>query len=1052
MNRALKALFSMQFAVILFLIFAISCAVATFIENDFGVETSWAVVYDAAWFEAVQVLLGINLLANIFRFKIYKKEKLPSFIFHVGFLLILLGSGLTRYVGFEGLMQIREGKIENKIMSGDPYVQAYAYVGDKTYSVKKRKLISKISDNSFDMSLDVEGKKADIRFKRFIQGATQKIVDDPKGEPIVSLVTTDGEMAKGVILQDKNIHDSGRAIFSLNKQINNFKPVVNLYLKEGKAYFKPSQNMEWYKMSDHSSGKLKRSQEYKLEKDIYYMINGMSFALKSMSPKGKIKVVSSNDLSDNAGSGSKPDAIVCDVSFDGEKKEIIMYGRGKGSRGLPVAEKIGGVDFKFIWGSYPIEIPFAIKLKDFQLERYPGSMSPSSYASEVVLIDKEKGIEKDFKIFMNHVLDHRGFRFFQSSYDQDEKGTILSVNNDPGKLPTYLGYILLGVGFFLIFLSPKSRFRKLAHLIQKDIDRKKAGSLTASLAFLIFSVFMTPHTANAEDIQPLKDFIKKYDKKHAANFGKLIVQGYDGRMKPLDTLSSEILSKTSKKRSFFGLDSNQIILGMMSSPQLWQKLPIIKIKHSKIKKIIGINENQGYAAFSDFFDYSKQNPYKLGKYSEEANRKRPIERNRFDKDILKADESLNVSYMVYSGEVFKIFPKKNDPGKKWFSPKNAISTFDKEDSENIKSMLLSYFGGVEKGVKSGDWFEADKGIEKIRSYQYEYGQDVIQEDSRIDAEIFSNKVDIFPRLVPFYLLSGFTLLIFIFIQMAKPKTSLKLLTRIVLAIVAISFLVHTFGMGLRWYVADHAPWSNSYESMLYISWSIALAGIVFAKRSIISLSLTAILAGISLFVAHLSWMDPQITNLVPVLKSFWLSIHVSVITASYGFLGLSSILGFFTLILFIMSGSDKNDTKNKQIQRNIIESTRINEMSMILGLCLLTLGNFLGGVWANESWGRYWGWDPKETWSLVSILVYVAVVHLRFIPKFNNQYSFAVASTISYASIIMTYFGVNFYLSGMHSYAAGDPVPIPSFVYYTIFIVFAVIVFAFPNRKISSKL
>lgn len=218
------------------------------------------------------------------------------------------------------------------------------------------------------------------------------------------------------------------------------------------------------------------------------------------------------------------------------------------------------------------------------------------------------------------------------------------------------------------------------------------------------------------------------------------------------------------------------------------------------------------------------------------------------------------------------------------------------------------------------------------------------------------------------------------------------------------------------------------------------------------MALTSILSGVTLFVAHLSWMDPQITNLVPVLKSYWLNIHVSVITASYGFLGLCALLGFFTLILFILKKSNSTDKRNIEIERNIIEATRINEMAMILGLSLLTIGNFLGGVWANESWGRYWGWDPKETWALVSILIYAAIVHFRFVPKLSLPFAFAVASTIAFSSIIMTYFGVNFYLSGMHSYAAGDPVPVPSFVYYTIVIVALTIAFAYPKRDMGKSL
>jgi cytochrome c-type biogenesis protein CcsB len=259
----------------------------------------------------------------------------------------------------------------------------------------------------------------------------------------------------------------------------------------------------------------------------------------------------------------------------------------------------------------------------------------------------------------------------------------------------------------------------------------------------------------------------------------------------------------------------------------------------------------------------------------------------------------------------------------------------------------------------------------------------------------------------------------------------------------LGFIAHTINLGMRWYIGNHAPWSNGYEAMLYISWTTVLAGLSFARQSDFSVATTAIFAGLTLFTAHLSWLDPQITNIVPVLKSYWLTIHVSVITASYGFLGLSTLLGFITLILFIMLNRKGSDEVSEQIVLNIKEATRINEMSMILGISLLTVGNFLGGVWANESWGRYWGWDPKETWTLVTIMVYAFVLHMRFAPKLNTPYAFALASVVSYSSVIMTYFGVNYYLAGMHSYAGGDPVPIPTWIYYVIATIIIIAVFAY---------
>lgn len=261
----------------------------------------------------------------------------------------------------------------------------------------------------------------------------------------------------------------------------------------------------------------------------------------------------------------------------------------------------------------------------------------------------------------------------------------------------------------------------------------------------------------------------------------------------------------------------------------------------------------------------------------------------------------------------------------------------------------------------------------------------------------------------------------------------------------IAFGLHILGMGMRWYIGGHAPWSNAYESIVFIAGSTVVAGLIFARKSPFTLGATALLAGVTMGVAHMNFVNPEITNLVPVLKSYWLMIHVATIISGDGFLGLGSILSLLVLILFIIRG--KNGDEN--IDRSIKELTNIAEMSLIVGLFLMTIGNFLGGVWANESWGRYWGWDSKETWAGVTILIYATVLHLRFIPKLKSIFVFNVASLWAYSSVLMTYFGVNYYLSGLHSYAAGSPVPIPMWVPYTILGLAILTLFAFRNRELK---
>lgn len=287
-----------------------------------------------------------------------------------------------------------------------------------------------------------------------------------------------------------------------------------------------------------------------------------------------------------------------------------------------------------------------------------------------------------------------------------------------------------------------------------------------------------------------------------------------------------------------------------------------------------------------------------------------------------------------------------------------------------------------------------------------------------------------------------------FIQTFKPAMQFRKTIKVFAAILFVGWLAHTFGLILRWYLSGHAPWSNGYESMIFIAWVTVLAGLIFMNRSIMTLAVTGLLAGITLLTAHLNWMNPEITNLVPVLKSYWLMVHVATITSSYGFLGLGAMLAFMNLCVMIFRNRKNLDRVNLIVD----ELAVIIEMTLMVGLALLIIGNFLGGIWANESWGRYWGWDPKETWTLVTVIIYSFILHMHLIPKVRSRFSFNFASLIGFSTVLMTYFGVNFYLSGLHSYAKGDPVPIPTFVYYLLAIITIISVLAAVNNYMMTSM
>jgi len=1049
MKQILSFISSMKTMAILMLIFAFSVGYATIVENDFGTMTAKAEIYNARWFEVLLGLLALNLTLNIHKHKMYTFKKAPIFIFHSGFLIILLGAAITRYAGYEGTMHIREGGEASSIVSSDTFVGVSAQSAGKVTSESKKVYLSERSQNSIDISLSVNEKNVNVSLIEYIPDAVETLVEDKEhGKPIAKFMLTQNGQGKPVALAQGQFINGGSFIIDFGSGETFSKPLISITLKDGTPYITHDEALSSFRMADREKGELKANSTDELNLRVLYTTpDGGSFVLRDFMMHAVKKMVSSSASSMNRkmkmNSGGI-DAFRFNVNVDGISKEVLVYGK-KGTISIPTDTLINGVKVGVSYGAKDISIPFKIHLNDFELDRYPGSMSPASYASEVTLIDEEEGVNIPYRIFMNNILEHRGYRFFQASYDRDEGGTILSVNHDPGTLPSYLGYLLLAIGMFWSLVSKKHRFSRLAAKAKKASDAKIVPALLA--LGLIFS--SVPSDANAEDLDPAIKTILAFDKKHSEKFGQLIVQDTKGRMKPMNTLATEILAKiyrdSSLKVGSYTLTPDQVILGMMIRPDIYRKVKLIRTKDPKINDAIGAPSDAKYVSFSQFFhDSESMKGYKLAEIIDEAARKEPKHRNKLDKAALKIDEKVNVAYMVFTGSLMKMWPLKSDETNKWYATIEALETFDNTHGLKVRDTAVTYFTSVDRALKSGDWRDSDKALSAVAQYQKENGFRVYPSENSIKAEIFANKANIFERIYPLYLLMGFVLLVLSFIKIIQPKLKMDLITKGSLYLLILLFIAHTVGLALRWYISGHAPWSNGYESMVYISWATVLAGFIFSKRSSMTLASTAILAGLILFVAHLNWMNPQVTNLVPVLNSYWLSIHVSMITASYGFLGLGALLGFITLLLFII----KTQKNEKQITLSIKELNSINEMSLMVGLVLLTVGNFLGGVWANESWGRYWGWDPKETWALVTILVYAVVIHLRFIKSLYSEFNFSVISLLSFTSVLMTYFGVNYYLAGMHSYAKGDPVPIPDFVPVTYSILAVVILLAFRNRKI----
>ncbi|MEX0314925.1 MAG: cytochrome c biogenesis protein, partial [Allomuricauda sp.] len=384
----------------------------------------------------------------------------------------------------------------------------------------------------------------------------------------------------------------------------------------------------------------------------------------------------------------------------------------------------------------------------------------------------------------------------------------------------------------------------------------------------------------------------------------------------------------------------------------------------------------------------------------------------------------------------KIFPLLNDENNKWISAvefrSGQYQVSDSLYSNFIKNAMPYYLGTLKSSVASNDYKQPNQLLEAFKQNQKNHGIEVLPDEQKIKTEILYNKLDVFNRLYKYYALAGGLLFFILILQIFKEREVYKAVAYLLKGTIILFFIWHTAGLVMRWYISGHAPWSDAYESILYVAWATVGISLAFIRKSEFAVACGAFGASLLLGVAHQSWVDPAIANLVPVLDSYWLMIHVAVIVGSYGPLTVGMILGVVSLILIILT-TEKN---KKRMELNLRELIIINELALTAGLVMLTIGNFLGGQWANESWGRYWGWDPKETWALISIMIYAFVLHMRLVPGLRGKWTFSFASVIAFASIMMTYFGVNFYLVGLHSYASGDQVITPSFVWYTVLGVF----------------
>lgn len=622
------------------------------------------------------------------------------------------------------------------------------------------------------------------------------------------------------------------------------------------------------------------------------------------------------------------------------------------------------------------ELGFEVSLKNFNVVNYPGTDAPMDYVTMLTANTQE------IKVSMNNIGSFNGYRFIQSGYDSDMQGTTLGVYHDPWGIGiTYTGYALLFISLIATMASKKTRMR---HLYRKALSLQgaKAWAVTALLAVSSFAT-----SANAQEMV-------KIDGDIADDFGKICVL-YNSRITPINTVATSFVTKLCGKPTWDGLSSNQVFAGWIFDVPYWETVKMIEIKEKKAQELLGINGK--WASFDDFWD--SYNNYKLDAPLKKAYKDGDT---KLQKQLRDADEKFNIIRMLYGGEMLKMFPYAGKQGHmQWFAPGQPLGNLKLDEKELV--FIKKSMDYLAESIITGDKARAEEIAKKIYSYQHVRGKAVVPTKFRIYTETFYNKTNAQRLPVMLYLTLSLLLAIVSTLSLNNGKQKK---TRLVSSVLTWVMLIHTtLLLTLRWFVSDHLPMSNGYETMQFMAWATLIVTLVMQKRFLPVKQFGPLLSSFALLVAMITDGNPQITQLMPVLQSPLLSVHVMVIMFSYALFGLTALIGLQGLI----AHHRKQEEKEQQL-------AALSQFLLYPAVALIAIGIFIGAIWANVSWGHYWSWDSKETWALITMLIYSAPLHadIKWLRKAQHMHIYML---LAFLSVLMTYFGVNYFLSGMHSYA-----------------------------------
>lgn len=635
------------------------------------------------------------------------------------------------------------------------------------------------------------------------------------------------------------------------------------------------------------------------------------------------------------------------------------------------------------------QLPFSITLNQFEIIYYKGTLAPMDFISHISVADKDCHRQIQGKVSMNHIFSYQHYRFYQSGYSEDNEGSVFSVSHDPyGIGITYAGYTLLLLSTVFFFFSPQSRFRQL---LKSPLLHR---SLTVIL--LLFAFSLNSNFLKANSTSP-----KVLPREVAEHFGDLYIL-YNNRICPLQTFARDFTVKLYGSSSYKGLTPEEVLTGWLFYYDSWKNEPIIRIKSNEARKILEIEGN--YARLKDYI--STINEYKLEKM---MNHIRSGEQVTDKRGIEEADEKFNIINLVCTGAMMKIFPCRNIAGKtlEWYSQSDQLP----QDMDNDKWVFIrKSMSYVNEMIVMKKYNDACLLLEKIKKYQQKECDGLLPADNKFKAEKIYNQFDYSKSVAMACICIGLICFIYYCHCMASQKRTSRKAIIILNILLWIVFTYLSAAICLRGYVSNHLPLSNGFETMQFMAWCTLLLTFLLQRKFAMLLPFGFLLCGLTLMVSMLGESNPQITQLMPVLQSPLLSIHVVVIMIAYSLLAFIMLNGVTAVILHQSQKECKEQIERLQI---------ISQIILYPAIFLLAIGIFIGAVWANVSWGRYWGWDPKEVWALITMLVYALALHPRSLPWFHRTMFFHVFCITAFITVLITYFGVNFLLGGMHSYANG---------------------------------